>query len=674
MPVTGVIDKKSFGFAELVIKEVSEERRIIRGIATSPEADRVGDIVEPLGCQFQNPIPFLWMHRHDMPIGTVKLGKPTKEGIPFEAELPIIKEPSQLAARIEEAWASIKNGLVRFVSIGFRPLEYAVIEETGGYRFTKSEIYELSAVVIPAQPNATINQIKAFDSDLRAASGKKDEEKQAPTPASVMAKHKTVKLNNQKEKTMPLSEKMQGFRDELASKRAKMLEMAEKSVTSSETFTKEESEEYDTLAGEVKTLEGHIERLELAMKASLATAKPVDAVAVQKTQAASDARGSQPSFIQVKAPQQLDKGIAFARLARCKALAKMHGAPAYEIAKESYGEDSPIYGILKAAVAAGTTSHATWAGPLVGEEGKVFADFVEYLRPMTILGRFGTNGVPSLRSVPFRTRLISQTSGGAAKWVGEAKAKPLTKFDFAGTSLEPLKVANIAVVTMELIRDSSPSAEAIVRDALAAAIAERLDIDFVDPDKAVDAGVSPASITNGVTPIVSSGTDADAVRCDIVALLQSYAAANNPPTSGVIIMSAGLAITLMGMRNALGSREFPDITMNGGVLEGFPVITSQYLSTFDDSAGGFVFMVNASDIWVGDEGGINVDMSDQASLQMDDAPTQHGDGTPTATSVVSLWQNNLVGFRAERTINWAKRRATAVAVLSGVLWSACDNS
>ena len=42
--------------------------------------------------------------------------------------------------------------------------------------------------------------------------------------------------------------------------------------------------------------------------------------------------------------------------------------------------------------------------------------------------------------------------GGAGYWVGEGKAKPLTKFDFTRTTLTPLKVANIAVLTKEADR------------------------------------------------------------------------------------------------------------------------------------------------------------------------------------------------------------------------------
>jgi hypothetical protein len=42
--------------------------------------------------------------------------------------------------------------------------------------------------------------------------------------------------------------------------------------------------------------------------------------------------------------------------------------------------------------------------------------------------------------------------------------------------------------------------------------------------------------------------------------------------------------------------------------------------------------------------------------------------TIDSTVLVSLWQRNLVGFRAERTMSWARRRTSAVAYLTGVNW------
>jgi hypothetical protein len=58
-------------------------------------------------------------------------------------------------------------------------------------------------------------------------------------------------------------------------------------------------------------------------------------------------------------------------------------------------------------------------------------------------------------------------------------------------------------------------------------------------------------------------------------------------------------------------------------------------------------------------------MSSEASLEMESAPT-HDSVTPTGVELVSMWQTNSVAIRAERWINWKRRRTAAVAVISGV--------
>jgi HK97 family phage major capsid protein len=439
----------------------------------------------------------------------------------------------------------------------------------------------------------------------------------------------------------------------------------EKSAEEGATLDAEQEEQFDGNQADIEAIDKHLARLRATEKTQLAKATPA---AGGNADDASASRGG--SRIEIKAEPKLDKGIAFARIARVKALAKLDGESVREKARDLYGENSGTFAFFqKAAVSAiGTDSN------LVGTETSAFADFVEFLRPQTILGKFGAGGVPSLRTVPFRMPLIGQSSGGEGYWVGEGKGKPLTSFDFTRTTLEPLKVANIAVATEETLRDSSPAAEGIIRDQLAAALRARLDIDFISPTKAAVAGVSPASITNGLTFIVSSGTTADDVRTDIKALFNAFIAANNAPTSGVFIMPSTVALSLSLMLNPLGQQEFPGINMNGGTLFGLPVIVSDYVPTDydpDDAgaavAGSVVALVNASDIYLADDGGVAVDMSREASLEMNDAPT--GDSlTPTAASLVSMFQTNSVAFRAERTLNWAKRRPSAVAALASVNW------
>lgn len=441
------------------------------------------------------------------------------------------------------------------------------------------------------------------------------------------------------------------------------------------TLTDDEAKTYNEAVSTVKSMKTEVKRLEdlkaereaeeaerkaLEEQEKAAKAVPVEGEDAKK---AAESRGGPRIEI-----AREEKGAAFAKFARCIVGGKLKGISPIDMAKSIYSDDQRIQNVVKAAVAGATTSDASWAGNLVGDETSVFADFVDYLRPMTILGKFGQGNVPGLRNVPFRTPLIGQTSGGSGYWVGEGKGKPLTKVDFSRTTLEELKVANIAVLSEEVIMRSSPQADVLIRNALAEALQERLDIDFIDPAKAAVADVSPASITNGLTAITASGTGtADDVRADLRALYQAFISANNTPSSGVFIMNGTTALALSLMTNALGQPEFPTVTMTGGSLNGLPVIVSEHVPS--DSTGSLVLLVNAGDIYLGDEGGVMIDVSREASLQMDDSPTQDS-GTPTASTLVSLWQTNSVGIRAERFINWKKRRDSAVAYLEAVNWGA----
>src|SRR6478752_7373273 len=143
---TPPIMNRAYSFLE--VKGLDDDRREITGIATTPEADRVGDIVEPLGAKFAKEIPLLWQHKHDSPVGIAEFGRATKTGIPFKATIARIEDDGELKRLVDRAWQSVKASLVRGVSIGFRPIDYEVMKE-GGLRFTKSEIYELSLVTIP---------------------------------------------------------------------------------------------------------------------------------------------------------------------------------------------------------------------------------------------------------------------------------------------------------------------------------------------------------------------------------------------------------------------------------------------------------------------------------------------------------------------------------------------
>lgn len=660
-------------YSLLEIKSVDDDEYVIEGIASTPTPDRYGDVVEPMGAKFSIPMPLLWQHRSNQPVGEVEFAQPTKDGIPFRAR---IRKPSEftsqtLQERALEAWESVKTKLVRAVSIGFSALDYSFMDG-GGIHFREWEWLELSLVTIPANAEATITAIKSIDSELRAASGRKGLAARPVPPGASGAKPKAQP--KPKGATMTIKEQIAALEARRAAHQGRMQEITDAVIGEGRTKDESEQQEFDELRDDIKAIDRELKDLRDMDEMNVAAAKPVSGA---KSAEAGEARA--PARV-VVTEKKLGKGIRFARLARCTALSKLDVQPIRDVAAKLYPDDGVIQ---KAAVEGGTSASGSWAANLVGDESSIFADFVEYLRPMTIVGKFGQDSpggvIPSLRSVPFRTPLISQTAGGSGYWVGEGLGKPLTALDFSRTTLDELKVANIAVVTEELLRKSSPSADAILRDSLAAALAERIDTDFINPGKAASAGVSPASITNGASAIESAATGgsgtADDVRTDIAALMAPFIAANNPPMQAVLIMSATTALQLSLMRNALGQSEFSDISMLGGRLEGIPVIVSEYVPTNYDfsfvstNTGPVVVLANASDIYFADEGGVMVDMSREASLQMDDSPTQDA-GTPTASTTVSLWQTNAVGFRAERILNWSLRRSSAVQVLGAANYAA----
>jgi uncharacterized protein len=150
----------------------ADGKRTFRGIASTPTTDRGGDIVEPLGAQFELPLPFLWQHNAREPIGWITEVKAGPKEIAVAGEVAVIDAPGKLKDRVDEAWDSLRSKLVRGLSIGFKEIEAARIADTYSYRYLKWLWLELSAVTIPMNGDCSITAIKSADEAIRrAASG-----------------------------------------------------------------------------------------------------------------------------------------------------------------------------------------------------------------------------------------------------------------------------------------------------------------------------------------------------------------------------------------------------------------------------------------------------------------------------------------------------------------------
>ena len=151
---------KAYSVLKVKSFEESGDERTITGIASTPSMDRDNDVIEAKGAKFALPIPLLWQHNHNQPIGEVTHAEVTDKGVEFTATIAKIDEDGALKSRIDEAWQSIKSGLVKCVSVGFRALDYEYLKDAYGLHIKSWEWYELSVVTVPANPDAVITSAK----------------------------------------------------------------------------------------------------------------------------------------------------------------------------------------------------------------------------------------------------------------------------------------------------------------------------------------------------------------------------------------------------------------------------------------------------------------------------------------------------------------------------------
>lgn len=145
---------------------IDKANRVIRFTGTTSDEDRMGDTVQASGADVgpyvKNPV-FLWSHDHKTPaVGRCIRLMVSDKKIEFDiqfAETPLGKDLFYLYS----------ERFMSATSIGFLPLEMPEkrgAEEGGryssmgsGYNFKKWELLELSAVDVPANPNALRNSI-----------------------------------------------------------------------------------------------------------------------------------------------------------------------------------------------------------------------------------------------------------------------------------------------------------------------------------------------------------------------------------------------------------------------------------------------------------------------------------------------------------------------------------
>lgn len=158
---------KSFSFE---VKEATDEGRIAGYASTFDNIDDQGDVVrrgaflDTIAVQ-RGQVPMLWQHRTNEPIGKTTLLAENDRGLVIEGQLLLKIQKAQ------EAFALIKEGIVKGFSIGYEPTKWAWRKGTDNVReLSAIRLYEVSPVTFPANEEAQILSSKEC-TDIRRVEG-----------------------------------------------------------------------------------------------------------------------------------------------------------------------------------------------------------------------------------------------------------------------------------------------------------------------------------------------------------------------------------------------------------------------------------------------------------------------------------------------------------------------
>src|SRR5262245_39139168 len=252
--------------------------------------------------------------------------------------------------------------------------------------------------------------------------------------------------------------------------------------------------------------------------------------------------------------------LDYTRYLKCVVAANANAEGAAELFAERYPTSVSKALITKAAVAAGTTTDATWAGPLA-QVPSLAENFANVVRVKEVPSQLvGTIRAPFNMPIPVYT----PAAAPANLWTQQGLTKRAMAFSFTSATVAPFKVAAIVTVTAELIKTAVSGTEQALQTILTGQLASAVNKAFLDPTAVAVAKERPGSMTSrgtGVWPANSAVTDATNVLAALVAARPNV---ENP----TLIMDPAAASALIATGNQ------PGLTLTGGSALGAKVIVS----------------------------------------------------------------------------------------------------
>lgn len=143
------LKQKSLQTINFKVGNFNDDERTFEAVASTPVVDRQGDVIQQDGWVLDNfikcPVIPLFHNYENFPVArAIEVGVDTDGLLKFVYQAP----PEGINPEADLAWNYYRNQFMFAFSVGFIPLE------SEGNTFTKCELLEISAVVVPANPQA----------------------------------------------------------------------------------------------------------------------------------------------------------------------------------------------------------------------------------------------------------------------------------------------------------------------------------------------------------------------------------------------------------------------------------------------------------------------------------------------------------------------------------------
>jgi HK97 family phage major capsid protein/HK97 family phage prohead protease len=633
--------------------------------------DRMDDIILSDGWDLaafkKNPIA-LFAHRSDFPIGKWKNLCVVDKQLRGHLELA----PEGTSQRIDEIRKLIDAGILRAVSVGFRPIETKRREETQfGSFFMKSELVETSLVAVPANPNAlaiakSLSISPATIEMVFAEQGKQDTKIKR---RGVTGEHASVTRIRKGSAMSGLAQRITDLEAQIVAKRDSLEDHLSKMNDSN--VSDADLEKTSALNSEIAQFEKT--RAALVDSEKLLTKQLIDGDG--NNHRAVVAMGEQPHkpaapsvILNRKKEKDFSLLDLLVRAATVTYCARASNKSVEETRLRIYGDDDGTKAfteiVTRAASAPAFTTVAGWAQELAHT---TYADLMPLLMPQAILTRlapkgltlsFGANG---RIVIPTRNR----TPSLAGSFVGEGLAIPVRQGAFSSQTLTPKKMAVISTWTREMGDHSIPAIEGLIREAIQQDTSVAIDTVLIDANAATV--IRPAGLLNGVgATTATAGGGIAALIGDVVGLINAISTATYGNVRNLVWLVNQTDMLRASLLQASNTGIFPfRDEIRGGTLAGIPLIDSATVTAKT------MILVDAADFVVVGGEAPRMEMSDQATLHMEDTtPLDLVSGSPgtVASPQRSLFQTDSLALRMVLPLNWVQRRTGTVAWTQNVTW------